>query len=106
MKNTAFNIEFVTNEIRTKNLRTTQEYKYQAVIITLSKSFNLFKVEKIQRMTENGAITLASSYYLTSYPLADKKDNTWKDPITFCSNNFLQVLGSTIERYLTNSIQN
>ncbi len=40
MKNTAFNIEFVTSGIRIKNLRTTEEYKYQAVITTLSKSFN------------------------------------------------------------------
>ncbi len=104
MKNTAFNIEFVTSEIGIKNLRTTEEYKYQAVITTLSKSFKLFKVSKIQRITETGPITLASSYYLTSYPLANKKDETWKDPITFCSDNFLQVIGNTIESYLTNSI--
>jgi len=104
MRNTAFNIEFITNEIRTKNLKTAEIHKYQAVITTLSKSFKLFKVSQIQRITEEGAITLSGSYYLTSYPLANKKDDTWKDPITFCSNNFLQLLGSTIESYLTNRI--
>lgn len=106
MKNIAFNIEFVTSEIRTKNLRTTQEYKYHAVITTISKSFKLFKVSKIQRITETGPITLASSYYLTSYPLVDRRDDTWKDPITFCSNNFLQVIGNTIESHLANSMTN
>ncbi len=105
MSNENFNIEFVTNEIRNVNLRNSEAYKYQAEITTLSKSFKLFKVSKIQRITKEGAISILGSYYLTSYPLADNKDDTWKDPLTLCSNNFLQVLGHTIERYLSNSIQ-
>lgn len=105
MSNANFNIEFVTNEIRNVHLRNSEVYKYQAEITTLSKSFKLFKASKIQRITKDGAVSLLGSYYLTSYPLADNKDDTWKDPITLCSNNFLQVLGNTIERYLSNSIQ-
>ncbi len=105
MINPTFNIEFVTNELTSIRFKGTQEYRYQAVITTLSKSFKLFKVSKIQKITKEGAIILASNYYLTSYPLANKKDDKWKDPITFCSDNFLQVIGNTIESYLTNSIQ-
>ncbi len=101
MRNANFNIAFVTNEIRTKNIRDYEVYKYEAVITTLSNSFKLFKVSKIQRITKDGAVKLLGSYYLTSYPLANKKDDTWKDPITLRSNNFLQVLGNTIENYLT-----
>lgn len=104
MSNANFNIEFVTNEIRNVNLRNSEAYKYQAEITTLSKSFKLFKVSKIQRITKEGAISILGSYYLTSYPLADNKDDTWKDPLTLCSNNFLQVLGNTIERYFSNII--
>jgi hypothetical protein len=105
MRKKAFNIEFVTDEIRTKNFKNSEAYKYEAVITTLSKSFKLFKVSKIQRITKDGAVNLLGSYYLTSYPLANKKDDTWKDPITLCSNNFLQLLGKTIESYLTSSMQ-
>ncbi len=103
MRNTAFTIEFETNKIHNKNLKSEEAYKYQAVINTLSKSFNLFKVSRIRRITAEGEITLSASYYLTSHPLHNKKDDTWKDPITLRSNEFLQVLGNTIERHLTNS---
>lgn len=85
MRNPTFNIEFETNKTPNKILKTTEAYKYQAVIITLSESFNLFKVSRIRRITTEGEITLSASYYLTSYPMQNKKDDTWKDPITLRS---------------------
>jgi hypothetical protein len=100
MRTKPFIIQFETNEICTKDFNCSVAYKYEALITTLSKGFNLFKVSGIKRITNEGIVHLAAEYYLTSYPLPNKKDNSWKDPLTFCSNSFLQAVGISIENHI------
>jgi len=100
-----FVIEFATDEINSQIKESLENCKYEAVITTLSKSFQLFKVTRIRRITQDGTVRLRGSYHLTSYPMNNIK-NTWKDPISLSSNHFLQRIGDTIETYLSNTGSN
>lgn len=74
--------------------------KYQAVITTLSGSLSLFKVSGIRKITGNEMTELNDCYHLTSYPLSEEKDGSWKDALTRSSDAFLQAIGKAIEKHI------
>ena len=80
--------------------------KYQAIITTLSRSFNLFKVTGIKKFHNNQMMELHECYHLTPHPLTEEKDDTWKDAVTRTTDDFLQAIGKAIEKhiYLTKEV--
>ena len=100
MKNYAFHIEFETAELQVRDAR--KEYKYQALITTISSNFQLFKISNIKRLTKDGTITISGVYHITSYPLSGNKASKWMDPLTHSTNTVLQIIGDGIENYLNN----
>jgi hypothetical protein len=99
MQHKAFNIQFSTNEIRTIKIKSDKPFRYEARITTISKSFRLFKVSGIKRITEQGMEPLHMNYLLTAYPFPDPKDGRWKDAVTFGTNTVLDIIGNTIDSY-------
>lgn len=79
--------------------------KYQAVITTLSRSLNLFKVTGIKKIAGNQMTELQECYHLTSHPLSDEKDENWKDAVTRTTDDFLQAIGRAIEKHIYTSQQ-
>lgn len=77
--------------------------KYQAVITTLSKSFQLFKVTGIRKITCNGITEIEACYHLTPHPISEEKNESWKDALTRSSDSFLQAIGKAIEKHLYTS---
>lgn len=79
--------------------------KYQAVITTLSRSLNLFKVTGIKKIAGNQMTELHECYHLTSHPLNEEKDESWKDAVTRTTDDFLQAIGKAIEKHIYTSQQ-
>src|SRR3954447_17445426 len=94
MQHKVFNIQFSTNEIRTIKIKSDKPFRYKARITTISKSFRLFKVSGIKRITEQGMEPLHLNYHLTSYPLPEFNDCRWKDAVTFNTNSVLDIIGN------------
>lgn len=76
------------------------EPKYQAVITTLSNSLKLFKVSEIRKISGEAIKEPEACYHLTSYPLNEEKEETWKDAVTRTSDQFVQAIGAAIEKYI------
>jgi len=74
--------------------------KYQAVITTVSKSFRLFKVSGIRKISGSNMTELDACYHLTTYPLTEAKDDSWKDALTRTSHDFFQAIGHAIEKHI------
>lgn len=107
MTQSSFAIQFRFAKYRAKgNELIKRHYVYQANINTLSRSFNLFEVSGIKRVTKTRTIRLPGAYYLTSYPLCYAGSETWKDALTTNADEFLQAIGDAIESYLTISNEN
>jgi len=91
-----FSIEFAYTGIS----EDTTEPRYQAMITTLSKSLNLFKVSRIRKIVGEDMIELNGCYHVTSHPITELKDDNWKDAVTCSTSGFVQAIGRAIEKHL------
>lgn len=101
MPTSSFAIEFnFSEDYREDAAFCSNAVKYRASITTLSKTFKLFKVSSIKKMSNGELVELPEHYHITRHPLNNEKNEAWKDPVTMHSNDFLQAIGNAIEAHL------